>query len=158
VISLPRIYAALLVLATTTAYAAPKSPVQWSAKSVPPAKAGATIALTVDGKIDAGWHVYALEEPDGGPIATVVGLTEGDPADLLRVTEDKPIMLNDPLFHLNTGLHRGNISFTLHLKVDKGAKPGPNPLHVLVRFQSCDDHVCLPPHTDTVEVPLNVTR
>ena len=148
----------LLVLAASAAHAAPKPPVQWSAKPVLSAKAGAALAVNVGGKIDPGWHVYALEEPDGGPIATVVGLTEGDPADLLRVTEDKPILFSDPLFHLTTGLHRNSVSFTLHLKLDKDAKPGLTPLHVLIRYQSCDDHVCLPPHTDTVEVPVTVIR
>ncbi len=152
-------YAAALLLLSATAYAAPKSPAQWHVKTVPTAaKPGTKIAITVSGQIDPGWHLYALEEPEGGPIATVVGLTEGDPADLLSVDESKPIVIDDPLFHLRTGFFRGTADFTLHLRVDPSAKPGTNPLHVLIRFQSCNDQVCLPPHTDTVEVPLNVTR
>ncbi len=151
--------ASLLLLFATTANAAPKSPAQWHVKGSPiSAKAGAKIAITVSGQIDPGWHLYALEEPDGGPIATVIGLTEGDPADLLAVNESKPIVIDDPLFHLRTGFFRSMADFTLHLRVDPAAKPGPNPLHVLIRFQSCNDQVCLPPHTDTVEVPLTVTR
>jgi len=155
----PRRYAAALLLLSATAYAAPRSPAQWHIRSVPAsAKAGQKIALTVSGQIDPGWHLYALEEPEGGPIATAVGLTEGDPADLLSVDESKPIVIDDPLFHLRTGFFRSTADFTLHLRVDPGAKPGANPLHVLIRFQSCNDQVCLPPHTDTVEIPLNVTR
>jgi len=158
-IRLPRSFAAALLLITTAAYAAPKSPAHWHVKTVPTsAKAGAKIALTISGQIDPGWHLYAMEEPDGGPIATVVGLTEGDPADLLSVDESKPILIDDPLFHLRTGFFRSAVDFTLHLRVDPSAKPGPNPLHVLIRFQSCNDQVCLPPRTDTLEVPLNVTR
>ena len=157
-IPMPRYTAALLLL-SATAYAAPKSPAQWHVKTVPAAaKAGTKIAITVSGQIDPGWHLYALEEPEGGPIATVIGLTEGDSADLLSVDESKPIVIDDPLFHLRTGFFRGTADFTLHLRVDPSAKPGLNPLHVLIRFQSCNDQVCLPPHTDTVEVPLNVTR
>jgi len=157
-IPMPR-YAAALLLLSATAYAAPKSPAQWHVKTVPAAaKAGTKIAITVSGQIDPGWHLYALEEPEGGPIATVIGLTEGDSADLLSVDESKPIVIDDPLFHLRTGFFRGTADFTLHLRVDPSAKPGLNPLHVLIRFQSCNDQVCLPPHTDTVEVPLNVTR
>ena len=157
-IPMPR-YAAALLLLSATAYAAPKSPAQWHVKTVPAAaKAGTKIAITVSGQIDPGWHLYALEEPEGGPIATVVGLTEGDSADLLSVDESKPIVIDDPLFHLRTGFFRGTADFTLHLRVDPSAKPGLNHLHVLIRFQSCNDQVCLPPHTDTVEVPLNVTR
>ena len=158
-IQLPRSFAAALLLITTAAYAAPKSPAHWHVKTVPTsAKAGAKIALTISGQIDPGWHLYAMEEPDGGPIATVVGLTEGDPADLLSVDESKPILIDDPLFHMRTGFFRSAIDFTLHLRVDPSAKSGPNPLHVLIRFQSCNDQVCLPPRTDTLEVPLNVTR
>ena len=158
-IRLPRSFAAALLLITTAAYAAPKSPAHWHVKTVPTsAKAGAKIALTISGQIDPGWHLYAMEEPDGGPIATVVGLTEGDPADLLSVDESKPILIDDPLFHLRTGFFRSAVDFTLHLRVDPSAKPGLNPLHVLIRFQSCNDQVCLPPRTDTLEVPLNVTR
>jgi len=158
-IRLPRSFAAALLLIATTAYAAPKSPAQWHIKAAPAsAKAGAKITLTISGKIDPGWHLYAMEEPDGGPIATVVGLTEGDPADLLSVDESKPILIDDPLFHLRTGFFRSAVDFTLHLRVDPSAKPGLNPLHVLIRFQSCNDQVCLPPRTDTLEVPLNVTR
>jgi DsbC/DsbD-like thiol-disulfide interchange protein len=151
--------AALFLLVASAASAAPKSPVQWSIKSGPAsAKAGATIALTLAGQIDPGWHLYALEEPDGGPIATVVGLTDGDPADLLNVTESKPILLNDPLFNLQTGFFRSKVNFILHLRVYRAANPGPSPLHILVRFQSCNDRVCLPPHTDTVGVPFTVVR
>jgi len=158
-IRLPRSFAAALLLITTAAYAAPKSPAHWHVKTVPTsAKAGAKIALTISGQIDPGWHLYAMEEPDGGPIATVVGLAEGDPADLLSVDESKPILIDDPLFHLRTGFFRSAVDFTLHLRVDPSAKPGLNPLHVLIRFQSCNDQVCLPPRTDTLEVPLNVTR
>ena len=158
-IQLPRSFAAALLLIATTAYAAPKSPAQWHIKAAPAsAKAGAKITLTISGKIDPGWHLYAMEEPDGGPIATVVGLTEGDPADLLSVDESKPILIDDPLFHLRTGFFRSAVDFTLHLRVDPSAKPGPNPLHVLIRFQSCNDQVCLPPRTDTLEIPLTITR
>jgi len=158
-IRLPRSFAAALLLITTAAYAAPKSPAHWHVKTVPTsAKAGAKIALTISGQIDPGWHLYAMEEPDGGPIATVVGLTEGDPADLLSVDESRPILIDDPLFHMRTGFFRSAVDFTLHLRVDPSAKPGPNSLHVLIRFQSCNDQVCLPPRTDTLEVPLNVTR
>jgi hypothetical protein len=152
-----RPYAAALLLLSTTAFASPKSPAHWSVKTAPASvKPGAKLALTITGVIDPGWHVYALEEPDGGPIATIVGLTEGDPADLLSVTESKPIVIDDPLFRLRTGFFRSSVDFTLHLHIDPAAKPGPNPLHVLIRYQSCNDQVCLPPHTDTLEVPLTV--
>jgi thiol:disulfide interchange protein DsbD len=112
----------------------------------------------VSGQVDAGWHLYALEEPDGGPIATQVALTEGDPANLLHVDESKPRIVFDPLFQQPTGFFENTADFTLHLQLAKDAPAGTLPLHVLVRYQSCNDKVCLPPHTDTIDVPIVVQK
>lgn len=136
-------------------------PVAWQVKSAPhaPVKPGAKFDITIAGQIRPGWHVYALEEPDGGPVATQVGLAEGDPANLLRVTSAKPQMVQDPAFGMQTGLFENTVAFTLHLQAPKQpGSTGAHPLHVLVRYQSCDSHVCLPPHTDTVEVPLTLAN
>ncbi|NYF92064.1 protein-disulfide reductase DsbD family protein [Tunturiibacter empetritectus] len=151
--------AAYAVLSLTPAHAA-KPPVQWQIKNPPtkPLKQGAKVNLALTGQIDSGWHLYALEEPTGGPVATVIGLTEGDPADLLRVEETKPKILLDPLFNLQTGFFETTADFTLHLTLAKDAPLGPSALHVLIRYQSCNDRVCLPPHTDTVEVPITITQ
>ena len=111
----------------------------------------------VAGTIDPGWHVYAMEEPQGGPIATQVGLAENDPAETLRVTSSKPQIAPDASFGMSTGVFESSVDFTLYLR----AVPAPNAgdgLQVLIRYQACNDQVCLPPHTDTVPVPLAMSR
>jgi hypothetical protein len=152
--------AAFAALSLTPAAHAAKPPVQWQIKNPPtkPLKQGSKINLALTGQIDSGWHLYALEEPSGGPVATVIGLTEGDPADLLRVEEAKPKILLDPLFNLQTGFFETTADFTLHLTLAKDAPLGASALHVLIRYQSCNDRVCLPPHTDTVEVPIVIAK
>jgi hypothetical protein len=149
----------LTALACSTAHAA-KPPVQWRVKNAPAkgVKPGAKFSLTIEGQIDPGWHLYTLEEPAGGPVATIVGLTEGDPADLLRVEAGKPKILPDPLFNVPTGFFEGTADFTLHLQMNNDATPGTSTLHILVRYQSCNDRLCLPPHTDTVDVPITIVR
>jgi hypothetical protein len=139
---------------------AAKPPVQWQIKNPPtkPLKQGTKVNLTLTGQIDSGWHLYALEEPAGGPVATIIGLTDGDPADLLRVEEARPKTLLDPLFNLQTGFFESTADFTLHLALAKDAPIGASSLHVQVRYQSCNDRVCLPPHTDTVEVPVTIAK
>lgn len=151
----------LLASGSVSALAAvPKSPVSWTAKLVPEkaVKPGAKVAVQLTGVPEPGWHLYALEEPEGGPIATVVSLTEGDAAELERVTESKPKMAPDPAFGQTDGLFTGSAAFVLHVRVNGDAQAGESPLHVLVKYQSCDDHVCLPPRTDTVAVPMTVSR
>jgi thiol:disulfide interchange protein DsbD len=150
----------LLASASSTASAAPRAPVQWHLKIAPAKvmKSGSKFSVTVSGQVDAGWHLYALEEPGGGPIATQVALAEGDPADLLHVDESRPKVVFDPLFQQPTGFFEGTAEFTLRLQLANDAPEGAHPLHVLVRYQSCNDKVCLPPHTDTIEVPLSIRR
>jgi thiol:disulfide interchange protein DsbD len=136
------------------------SPVQWSVKGAPTkaVKAGAKFDMMLQGQIEPGWHVYAMEEPEGGPIATQINLAEDDAADIERVNEDKPKIIQDAVFGKTLGLFEGEAGFTLHLQMERGAAAGLHVLHVLVRYQSCSDRVCLPPHTETVEVPVSVVR
>jgi len=140
--------------------AAAKSIVQWHFKLAPvkAVKPGTKLDVVVSGKIDPGWHLYALEEPEGGPIATVVGLAEGDPADLLGVDQGAPKIVLDRIFQQETPLFEGTADFTLHIQLAKSLEPGEHLLHVLIRYQSCDDHICLSPHTDTIPLSLQVTR
>jgi hypothetical protein len=151
--------AAITAVLCATAHAA-KPPVQWQVKDPPakPLKPGTKFNLALEGQIGAGWHLYALEEPTGGPVATVIGLTEGDPADLIRVEQGKPRILPDPLFNVPTGYFEGTAGFILHLQLAKEAAAGASALHILIRYQSCNDHLCLPPHTDTVQVPITIAH
>ena len=152
--------AALLAACCLSANAAAKPPVQWHVKTSPtkPIKPGLKFNVTVTGDLDPGWHLYALEEPEGGPVATELALTEGDPADLIRVEEGKPKVLPDPLFKKPTGFFEHSAEFTLHLQAARDAAPTANALHILVRYQSCNDRICLPPHTDTIAVPFTIAR
>jgi DsbC/DsbD-like thiol-disulfide interchange protein len=139
--------------------AAPRT-LDWSVREAPEqaVKAGSTIKVTLAAKITPGWHLYALEEPEGGPTATEVGLGETDAADLLSVTEGEPELRPDPVLKMPVKLFEGRAAFTLRVRMDAGAKAGPGQLHVLVRYQSCNDRMCLPPRTDTVVVPVVVER
>jgi hypothetical protein len=91
-VSLPRavrtVLPCVLVLPLSAGFAQAPRPVSWHVKSAPhgAVKPGAKFEVTVVGAIMPGWHVYALQEPDGGPIATQVGLADGDPAVVLKVT------------------------------------------------------------------------
>ncbi len=154
------IAAAFFALSLLAASAATKPPVQWHIKASPakPLKPGAKFNVIITGELDPGWHLYALEEPEGGPVATEINLTDGDPADLIRVEEARPKVLPDPLFRKPTGFFDHSAEFTLHLQAANDASPNANALHILVRYQSCNDRICLPPHTDTIPVPLTIAR
>lgn len=146
----------LLTFSAQGALAIPPTPAHWTAGNLPtkPVAPGARFSLILNARIDPGWHIYALEEPEGGPLATEIGLAEGDPVSLLRVDEAQPRMLPDPVYKQPTGLFQDTATFTLHLQLPRQPLLHDTTLHVQVRYQSCNDKICLPPHTETVAVPL----
>lgn len=145
-----------LALIAASAAAQAHNPVAWSVASAPHSgvKPGAKFDIAVTGKPEPGWHLYAMQEPDGGPIATEVGIAEGDPASLLHVTASKPQTMHDPALNLDTGVYVSAAQFTLHLQA--ASAPSPGPIRVLVRYQSCNNNVCLPPRTQTIPVPVHI--
>ena len=147
---------ALPVCLCGQAVAATPGPAHWAVKGLPAKTLGPgdKFSIILAARIDPGWHIYALDEPDGGPIATEVGLADGDPLTLLRVEETKPQMSPDPFYKQPTGLFQENATFTLRLQLPVHPLPHSTMLHIQVRYQSCNDKICLPPHTDTVAVPL----
>ena len=136
------------------------TPVHWQTKdaSAKPLKPGAKFTVVLEAMIDPGWHLYALEEPKGGPTATEIALTEGDAADLLRVDQSKPKVLPDPVFQQPTGFFETAADLHPPLQLAPDASPGPHTLHVLAKYQSCNDRLCLPPHTDTLEIPITAAK
>jgi hypothetical protein len=107
------------LLAASQPSPAPPSPAHWSIQGLPakPLAPGARFTLTLASHIDAGWHIYAMEEPDGGPIATQIGLGADDPVTLLKVDEPPPLMVSDPVLRQPTGMFQGAADFSLRLQL-----------------------------------------
>lgn len=132
------------------------SPVAWQVDPPKPVRPGAKLQLNLTGCLTPGWHLYALEEPAGGPIPTTIALTEGDPAELAGVTEAKPRTARDAAFDAPTSFFDSTAVFHLHLTLARGALQDGSTLHILVRYQSCNGSLCLAPRTDTIPVKLSI--
>jgi hypothetical protein len=50
------------------------------------------------------------------------------------------------------------VTFTVPVRVDKGAHVGTDTVVVSARYQACNATLCLPPQTSMVPVPVVVTR
>ena len=150
-----RLAALLLAVA---ALPAAENPVAWSFKTMPkkPVKAGATLRLRLLATIERGWHLYALDQPAGGPIATEISLAGGLPFELGAVTGSKPHLLFDPNFDMQVGFYTDKVEFNVPVKAAPDARPGRRTLRVEARYQSCSGTLCLPPKTVTLEVPVDV--
>ena len=146
---------ALTLALAAAASAAPPIPAHWTIEPLKRAIApGAAFSLTLTVQIQPGWHLYALEEPEGGPLPTEIGLAQGDPLSLLDVTEPEPHKIPDPVTHALAGLFQNTVSFTLKVRAPRTKLQPGTVSHVLVRYQTCNDQVCLPPRTEVLALPL----
>ena len=115
-------------------------------------KSGETFEAKLLAEVESGWHLYALSQPEGGPIATTIKLPEKTEFTLDgKVTSAKPITEFDPNFEIDTKFFKDKADFTIPLKASKDSKG--EVLAINVRYQLCNDRLCLPPKT--VQVTFN---
>ncbi|MEO6655239.1 MAG: cytochrome c biogenesis protein CcdA, partial [Pyrinomonadaceae bacterium] len=130
-----------------------QNPARWSLSSDSKdktLKSGEVIKAELKAEIESGWHIYALEQPEGGPVATTIKVTEGKPLEIAgKIESPKPTEKTDPLFTgldgkpLQTKFFTSGVTFTVPLKTTTDI--AADGLSLDVRFQLCDDSVCLPP-------------
>lgn len=132
-------------------------PVRWTTSATQtPVRAGQTINVVLHADIQAGWHLYALNEPDGGPHATDIGIAQGDIPDLLSASENPPVERYDTVMARRLRFHLDHADFKLQLSIPADTPAGPHTVHLLTRFQACSDKLCLPPRTRSITTVLSV--
>ena len=102
-------------------------------------------------KIEKGWHLYALEKIEGGPIPTRITIAADLPFELGKIEAPKPIEVDDAAFGVTTKFYEDEVRFTLPIRVLQTSGAEPAQLQVKVRFQICNDEMCLPPKTVVVK-------
>jgi len=146
----------LLVLLTfvfaDTAFA--QNPVKWSLESDAKGKtlkSGEKLKASVKAEIEDGWHLYALDQPEGGPVATTIKLSEGAPYKIEgKITSPPPITKSDSNFIIDekplvTKFFEKTAEFGVPLQATADTKA--DDLALNARFQVCNDTVCLPAKT-----------
>ena len=126
-----------------------QNPAKWSLHSDVQGKkltANLNFKAELKADIEAGWHLYALEQPSGGPIATTISVTKDKPFTLDgKIESPEPKTKFDPNFNIDTKYFENSATFSVPLK-STADTPGDE-LSVDVRFQLCNDTFCLPPKT-----------
>lgn len=157
-------FAVLLALLSTVlfspiaAFAQIENPVAWSlggvAASVRP---GAEFDLTLTATIDEGWHLYSVSQPPGGPTRTRITVPDGQRVRLRAAPMGPPPKREfDPNFSMETEFYDDEAVFALPLVAAADASAGEAPVEVHVRFQVCDDRLCLPPKTVKLSTGLTI--
>jgi len=138
--------AVLLLVPSVSLYAQrPSEIVKWSANATKSSASAVTVALSAT--IQDGWHVYALSQPAGGPTPLRISIPTGTPFELQTpVAEGKVIHHDDPNFKMETLYYLNTATFNLSVK-KTGMPAAVEAVPVDVRFQACNDRLCLPPYT-----------
>jgi thiol:disulfide interchange protein len=102
-----------------------------------------TYEVVMNAAIDQGWHMYSMDIPAGGPIATSFAFNNvpdyyisGTP-----VAVTKPEVKFDQSFEMNIGMYAGTAEFRQKVEIKKY----PAVVKGTVTFMSCNDKECLPP-------------
>ncbi len=121
--------------------AAQPSPVHFSVqqKQVSPSE----VHVVFSASIDAGWHVYAPDIPDGGPTPASFndeGSTGAAPQGSL-IAAGKVITQDDPVFGMKVSFFEQQVTFTQKYKVS-----APE-YHIkgYLEYGACNDRMCMPP-------------
>jgi thiol:disulfide interchange protein len=121
-------------------------PVKWSLSVSPTAAApGARVLATLEARMEPGWHLYSLSTPRGGPIPTTIGIAPDPAVRGFRVFEPKPHRAFDRNFNLETETYEGLAKFLIEVTLDPAAPAGARDLAAQVRYQACNDKLCIPP-------------
>jgi Disulphide bond corrector protein DsbC len=122
----------------------PSEVVKWTADIVKATPTSDTVALSAT--IAEGWHVYALSQPAGGPTPLKITIPSGAPFALqVPIQETKVVRHDDPSFKMETVYYLNTATLTVDVK--KEGSPAAEAVPVDVRFQACNDRLCLPPYT-----------
>lgn len=97
--------------------------------------------LIAKATLDAGWHVYAQNVPEGGPIATEFVLEYPEGVEVLsKFQEEKGHEGFDPVFEMDIKYFEGKVEFVQKIKAK-----GNEIIKGYVGFMVCDNAQCLPP-------------
>ncbi len=124
-----------------------------SPSSVP---AGGNGTARISATIESGWHLYSISQGRGGPIPTRISLADG-PFKMTGVSGPRPAVKLDPNFGINTETYSGSAAFVIRFAAARDAAEGPQTLDASIRYQVCNDSLCLPPKTVKLASPVTIT-
>lgn len=112
--------------------------------------------LVFTAQLDGGWHLYAMDIPEGGPISTLFNfdtlegaVLEGSITPMQKAYEEF-----SKLFDMKLRWYSGSPSFVQQIKIQN---PEKYKISGYVRYQACNDATCLPPTKFPFEVGLNIS-
>jgi hypothetical protein len=118
------------------------------------ARPGETVTLFVRMRMAPGHWIYGLEEAGSHNVATSMTI-EPHRGKLRR---DGPWQSTEPKVKGGSKTHRDEVLFETRMVVDRAAAPGLENLQVTVTFQVCNEALCWPPRTLSLQPCLKIVE
>lgn len=149
----------LVILFILPLIALGQNPTKWQLTAVASTGAEPVASTKVELKveIESGWYLYGLDQPEGGPIATTIKVSEGSPFTLAGSIDAQPAKTKlDNNFKVNekpleTKYYENSAAFGISLAPNE-TSAGIDAVKLDVRFQVCNDTLCLPPRTKRISL------
>jgi len=146
---------AVPLLLSAVALAQGPNNVQWTLSLDPSTAApGSKVLARLEGRIEPGWHLYSMST--GGAVPTSIKVAANAAVDKFRVFQAPPKRAYDPNFQLDTETYEGSAVFLIALQLKPDAAAGASDISAEVRYQTCNDKVCIPPRKRTVTATLTI--
>ena len=94
----------------------------------------------VKAMIDSKWHIYSVNNPDGGAQATEIKINDGKPVGAIK-EKGKMKTEFEKEFGVNQKYFESAVDFVQLVKL----KPGNKKITGTVTYMVCNDRQCLPP-------------
>ena len=135
----------------------PEDVVRWTGSGPATAKAGGHIIIELNVEIEDGWHIYSISQLPGGPTTSVISFPgkqvfQRDGA-MQPPTPNKSF---DPNFNMETETYEGKINFKIPVSIKDNAPSGNQKIAIDVLYQTCNESICLPPHTAHLFIPVKI--
>ena len=121
------------------------------------AKIGATLEAKLPLQLRAGYHVQSNTPTDKYLIPLRLTWNQG-PLEAVAVSYPKPQMEKYAFSEMPQSVFSGNFDLTTKFKVPPNAIAGPTAITGKLRYQACNDNMCLPPRTMDVSLQLDIVR
>ncbi len=136
------LFVVALFMTVTAAFAQIHNPVKWTVASK---KLNSKEAVVfVKATIENGWHIYAQNVPDGGPVPTTFTFNPSKDFTLNGATTPttKAKSKYEDTFKMNVPYFNQEVVFQQKIKLNSNK---PTTVSGTVEFMSCDKTRCLPP-------------
>lgn len=124
-------------------------PVHWSYAAKKLSKT--EVIIFIRATIDDNWHIYSVNQKDGGPLKTSIEFTLSKAYHLVdRITEPPPITKYEEAFTMDVNYFEKSVIFQQKVMLTSSDAV----VRGKISFMTCNDQKCLPPDEVTFRIPV----